>query len=97
MARGHERRRATARRHPPTTPNDSQSAEATALLNATERDLLEALRTLPDRQRECLVLRFYADVEPLEIARQLDLSVNSVKTHLRRGLEALRVRMGDER
>jgi len=97
LARSQHRRATTARLYQPPGLPDTVSAEATALLNEAERQLLVALRALPDRQRECLVLRFYADLEPLQIAATLDLSVNSVKTHLRRGLEALRSRMGDER
>jgi RNA polymerase sigma-70 factor (sigma-E family) len=97
LARSHYRRATTARLHQPTSLPEMASAEATALLNDAERQLLDALRSLPDRQRECLVLRFYADLEPLQIAATLGVSVNSVKTHLRRGLDALRTRMGDER
>lgn len=97
LARSQHRRAAVARRHRPGPSANTVSAETTALLNEGERRLLEALRGLPDRQRECLVLRFYADLEPLQIASTLGLSVNSVKTHLRRGLDALRGRMGDQR
>jgi RNA polymerase sigma-70 factor (sigma-E family) len=97
LARSHHRRATTARLHQPPPVSDTVSAETTALLNETERQLLVALRALPDRQRECLVLRFYADLEPLQIAATLNLSVNSVKTHLRRGLDGLRSRIGDER
>lgn len=97
LARGQHRRANTARRYLPPRLPDTVSAEVAALLNETERELLVALRALPDRQRECLVLRFYADLEPLQIAATLDVSVNSVKTHLRRGLDALRHRMGDQR
>lgn len=67
------------------------------MLNESERAMVAALRVLPDRQRECLVLRYYANLEPREIASTLDLSVNSVKTHVRRALEALRNSMGDAR
>lgn len=96
LARSQHRRATTARRHLPSQLPDAVSAEAAALVNEDERELLLALRRLPDRQRECLVLRFYADLEPLQIAATLNLSVNSVKTHLRRGLESLRSRSGDE-
>lgn len=95
LARSHQRRATTGRQLPPRA-TETASAEATALLNEAERQLLEELRGLPERQRECLVLRFYADLEPLQIASTLGLSVNSVKTHLRRGLGALRGRMGDQ-
>ena len=51
---------------------------------------MEALRTLPGRQRDCLVLRFYFELTEREIAETLSISVNSVKTHCRRGIATLR-------
>lgn len=52
---------------------------------------------LPKRQRDCVVLRIYADLSDAEIADALGISAGSVKTHLHRarlaladGLEALR-------
>ena len=50
-----------------------------------QRALLDALRALPRRQRDCLVLRYYLDLGVPEIADTLELSPNSVKTHLQRG------------
>jgi RNA polymerase sigma-70 factor (sigma-E family) len=66
------------------------SAE-TEVLAAEGRDVvLAALRRLPERQREVLVLRYYGDLSEAEIARTLDISTGSVKTHAYRGLSALR-------
>lgn len=48
-----------------------------------------AIRQLPRRQRECVVLRFVHDLSVGEIAETLDVSAGSVKTHLHRGLKAL--------
>ena len=55
--------------------------------------MLDALRDLPARQRSCLVLRYYDELGPDEIAATLGISRNSVKTHLQRGLAALEARM----
>jgi RNA polymerase sigma-70 factor (sigma-E family) len=55
----------------------------------SQAEVLEALASLSPRQRECLVLRFYADMTEVEIAATLAISPNSVKTHCRRGMEAL--------
>lgn len=59
----------------------------------SQAEVLEALDTLSPRQRECLVLRFYMDLAEREIAETLSISPNSVKTHCRRGMEALAQRL----
>jgi DNA-directed RNA polymerase specialized sigma24 family protein len=50
--------------------------------------------TISDRhdhhQRDCLALHYLLELSVAEIAETLDVSVNSVKTHLKRGLAALR-------
>jgi RNA polymerase sigma factor (sigma-70 family) len=45
--------------------------------------------TLPRRQRECVVLRFYIDCTVPEVAATLRISDGSVKQHLHRALTAL--------
>ena len=54
--------------------------------------LVEALQRLPKRQREAIVLRYLADYSDAEVARSMEISVTSAKTHLSRGLHALRLR-----
>lgn len=54
-----------------------------------DQAVLDALRLLSDRQRSCLVLRFYLQLSDSEIADTLKISRNSVKTHCRRGLAHL--------
>jgi RNA polymerase sigma factor (sigma-70 family) len=58
-----------------------------------QRRVIEALRGLPRRQRDCLVLRYYLEVPVAGIATTLGISANSVKTHLQRGLRALELRL----
>ena len=53
------------------------------------RQVMAALRLLPDRQRECLVLRYYLELSEAEIAAAMGISGGSVKTHAHRGLAAL--------
>ena len=61
---------------------------------ATARvDLVGALHRLPARQREVVVLRHLAGLSEPEVAVRLGLSLGTVKTHLRRGHEALRGRL----
>jgi RNA polymerase sigma-70 factor (sigma-E family) len=56
---------------------------------ADRQDVMNALRRLPARQRECLVLRYYNDLSEADIAAALGISAGSVKTHTSRGLAAL--------
>jgi RNA polymerase sigma factor (sigma-70 family) len=54
-------------------------------------DLDSALLTISGRQRDALVMRYYLDYSEAEIAGTMGISVSSVKTHLQRGLRALRL------
>ena len=53
------------------------------------RTVIAAIRTLPGRQREVVVLRYLAERSTAETAEILGISEGSVKTHLSRGLSAL--------
>jgi RNA polymerase sigma factor (sigma-70 family) len=55
--------------------------------------LVAALATLPRKQREALVLRYLAGVEEPELSRTLGTSPSSARTHVQRGLAALRRRL----
>jgi RNA polymerase sigma-70 factor (ECF subfamily) len=52
--------------------------------------LRRVVDTLPEKARMVVVLRYQEDLEPAEIARVLDMPVNTVKSHLRRSLALLR-------
>lgn len=53
-------------------------------------DLVRALRTLPRRQREVVVLRYLADLSELKVAKLLCCSPGTVKQHAHRGIKTLR-------
>jgi RNA polymerase sigma factor (sigma-70 family) len=53
-------------------------------------DLVRALRRLPSRQREVLVLRYLADLPEQAVADALGCSLGTVKQHAHRALQALR-------
>jgi RNA polymerase sigma-70 factor (sigma-E family) len=53
-------------------------------------DLARALRRLPRRQREVVVLRYLADWSERDVALSLGVSAGAVKSHASRGLAALR-------
>jgi RNA polymerase sigma-70 factor (ECF subfamily) len=52
-------------------------------------DLIEALGRLPERQRACLVLYYYAGYSSVEIARLTDSTPPAVRMHLSRGRRRL--------
>lgn len=52
--------------------------------------VLTALRALPTRQQEVLILRYYSDMSEAEIADTLGISRGAVKSHTHRGVQALR-------
>jgi RNA polymerase sigma factor (sigma-70 family) len=68
--------------------------EEEAVRDDQHRRVLAAIDRLPLRQRQCVILRYYAGLHDPEIAATLDLSVGSAKTHLRRGLKALHDQLG---
>jgi RNA polymerase sigma-70 factor (sigma-E family) len=70
-------------------PGESDSAEAEALLGEEHRQVLLAMRRLPSRQREALVLRYYLDLDEAEIAASMRISRGTVKSTTSRALAAL--------
>jgi RNA polymerase sigma-70 factor (ECF subfamily) len=59
-----------------------------------QRHLHGLLAELSAPARAVLLLRYQEDLDPVDIARTLEMPINTVKSHLRRSLEALRVRCG---
>jgi RNA polymerase sigma-70 factor (sigma-E family) len=70
-------------------PDDIESAEATALLGEASREVIAALRRLPARQREAVVLRYYLDMTENQAAKVMRVSRGTVKSATSRGLDAL--------
>ena len=58
-----------------------------------QRRLNELVTQLPPAARAVVLLRYQEDLDPLEIARTLDMPVNTVKSHLKRSLTTLRARV----
>lgn len=58
--------------------------------------LVAALRGLSRRQREALVLRYLVDLPEDDVAAAMGVSVGTVRTHVHRGLSALRASLGSE-
>ena len=74
---------------PPLAELDAASAESEALAGEEQRATAAALLQLPRRQREAIVLRFYADLPEQEVARVMGVSRGTVKSTTARGLAAL--------
>jgi RNA polymerase sigma-70 factor (sigma-E family) len=72
---------------------DAPSAEVGALRSAQRDEVMTALRQLPHRQREVLVLRYYADLSEAQIADAMGISAGAVKSHASRGAAALRQKL----
>jgi RNA polymerase sigma-70 factor (sigma-E family) len=70
-------------------PEPVGSAEGEAMLGEAHREVLAALRLLPARQRECVVLRYYLDMTEEQAARTMGVSRGTVKSSTSRGLAAL--------
>ena len=68
---------------------DAESAEARALLGEEHREVLAALRRLPDRQREAVVLRFYLEMPEAQVADVMQISRGTVRSATSRGVAAV--------
>ena len=81
----------------PTAIGQRDAREGSAIPSAPDllvqsedhRLVIEAVRSLPVRQRDCITLRYFEELGIDAIAATLGLSPNSVKTHLQRGLAGL--------
>jgi RNA polymerase sigma-70 factor (sigma-E family) len=75
---------------PPPAAVEDDPAEAAV----TRLALAHALRRLPRRQRDVVVLRYLADLSEADVARSLGVSAGSVKQHAHRAVDALRRALG---
>lgn len=86
------RKRSSGERPVPDAALDALTQDQTDLV-ADREALLDALRQLPDRQRACVVLRFYDDTSVAETALLLGCSEGTVKSQTSRALASLRARL----
>lgn len=97
LARDHNRRGLVSLRHRATLGREVDVVEDAAdqlARNEGNREVLEAVRQLPTRQRDCITLKYFEELSIEQIAKTLGLSVNSVKTHLQRAMTALDRKIG---
>ena len=84
------RHRSVVDRNAPKPAPDMPSAEHGAITLLERSAVVAALRTLPPRQREALVLRYYGDLSEAQIAGAMGISKGAVKSHTARAMIALR-------
>jgi RNA polymerase sigma-70 factor (sigma-E family) len=88
-ARSQLRRRRLRRHHETGSPDQEAIRDGFETNEADRSTVTQLLRTLPYRQRQVLVLRYFVDLTEAQIAYELGVSPGSVKTHASRGLAAL--------
>ena len=88
------RHRVVVDRNAPKPPPDMPSAEHGALVLLERSAVIDALRGLPERQREALVLRYYFDLPEAQIAEAMGISKGAVKSHTARAIASLRTVLG---
>jgi RNA polymerase sigma-70 factor (sigma-E family) len=95
-SRSHLRHLSVVRRHADrqAAPEPADGADLTAYDHARRATVLDALRSLPRRQREVIALRYYLDMSEADIADTLQISRGAVKSHASRGTAALRAELG---
>lgn len=84
------RHRIVVDKNTPKPPPDMPSAEHGAIIQLERSAVVTALRALPERQREALVLRYYGDMSEAQIASVMGISRGAVKSHTARAMSALR-------
>jgi RNA polymerase sigma-70 factor (sigma-E family) len=73
-----------------------ESAESAVLISEEHQEVLAAMRRLPVRQREAVVLRFYLDLGEEEIAASMRVTRGTVKSTTSRALAALGRMLGEQ-
>lgn len=92
LARMRLRHLEVMRRHHEEPPVAGDSAESVALRREDRRAVIAALRRLPGRQREALLLRYWLGLHEAEVAEAMGISCGAVKAHTARAIHQLRLR-----
>ncbi|MGI8666667.1 MAG: RNA polymerase sigma factor [Jatrophihabitans sp.] len=98
-ARSVLRRRRTVRRNPQADESvlSAEAADASTLLAEEHRAVLGAIRRLPERQREVILLRYWSELGEAEIAGILGISIGAVKSNASRGRDSIANMLGGTR
>jgi RNA polymerase sigma-70 factor (ECF subfamily) len=85
-------RRASALRRAHARFSAAQGSPESDFDTAEQVTVRESVASLPEKQRQALVLRYFADMSVRDVAEIMRCPENTVKTHTRRAIEALRGR-----
>jgi RNA polymerase sigma-70 factor (sigma-E family) len=91
------RHRIVVEKNQQSAPPDMPSAEHGAFAMLERSAVIKALSHLPERQREAIVLRYYADLSEADIAATMGISRGAVKSHTARGMAALRKALEEDK
>ncbi|MEW6741784.1 MAG: sigma-70 family RNA polymerase sigma factor [Planctomycetota bacterium] len=95
MRRRHERR-LLARERLAARPEALPSTDEVLERETIRRKVVQAVLSLQDPHRTCVLLRYYDDLPPREIARRLAIPIATARSRLRRAHQMLRVELGKE-
>lgn len=97
LSRSRVRHRIVVDRSAPAPLPDAASAESGAISRLERTAVIEALAALSRRQREAVVLRFYANLSEAQTAHAMGISAGAVKSHTSRAMAALRQLLEEDR
>lgn len=86
-------RRVRNRRGLPLDVADEPSVEPRAIDPLLSERLRRLIGKLPEAARAVVLLRYQEDLDPVDIAKTLEMPLNTVKSHLQRSLAVLRHRL----
>ena len=89
------RRREIATETPPDRPDEGPAPDRGLLAAETGARVDAALRRLPDRQREAVVLCHHQEMTNIDAASAMEISVEALESLLSRGRRALRGALAD--
>ena len=77
----------------PEMPDPAPDAESSLIEAERDRTVAMAIASLPERQRDSILLVHYQDLSGAEAAAVLDVSIEALESLLARGRRTLRTRL----